>query len=76
MMEFEQIPEHLAGEPVWGAAFYPWTFVITQNGARYMASANNSSAPVQPARTNLGADFATLDDAKHACRVFLRSHLQ
>jgi len=76
-LDFAPMPHLVQGQPpAWGAGAFPWTFVITQNDhARYAASANDTRSPL-PARTNLGANFTTLEAAQEACRVWLRSKLQ
>jgi hypothetical protein len=65
-------PLLVAGQPrSWGAGVWPWTCVVTFNGATYAASANDSRVHGN-GHTKLGADFTTLEAAQEACAAFLR----
>jgi hypothetical protein len=75
MMIFIEIKSQLAGAPLtWGAAEWPYTFVITQpSPGQYVASARDS---VLGGRDDLGANFPTLQAAQDACHAFVRSKQQ
>jgi hypothetical protein len=55
--------------PAWTADCRSWTFVITQVGEKYVASANDNRSP-RLTIIKLGANFITLQDAQEACRNF------